>query len=49
MFGKLGYKVLELKRVAIGPIRLGDLKPSQIVPLSSEEIRLLKGAVGLKD
>ncbi|AEH23211.1 pseudouridine synthase Rsu [Thermodesulfobacterium geofontis OPF15] len=49
MFGKLGYKVLELKRIAIGPIKLGDLKPSQIIPLSSEEIRLLKEAVGLKD
>uniref|UniRef100_A0A7V4JR26 Pseudouridine synthase n=1 Tax=Thermodesulfobacterium geofontis TaxID=1295609 RepID=A0A7V4JR26_9BACT len=49
MFGKLGYKVLELKRVAIGPVKLGNLKPSQIISLSLEEIRLLKEAVGLKD
>uniref|UniRef100_A0A7V5XEZ0 Pseudouridine synthase n=1 Tax=Thermodesulfobacterium geofontis TaxID=1295609 RepID=A0A7V5XEZ0_9BACT len=49
MFGKLGYKVLELKRIAIGPIKLGSLKPLQIISLSSEELRLLKEAVGLKD
>lgn len=47
MFGRLGYKVVGLKRTAIGPIELGDLKPSEIVPLSFEEIQSLKKALGL--
>lgn len=47
MFGSLGYKVIGLKRIAIGSVELGELKPSEIVPLSEEEVKLLKKAVGL--
>jgi 16S rRNA pseudouridine516 synthase len=42
MFGKLGYQVLSLKRIAIGPVCLGDLKPAEALPLSQEELEVLK-------
>jgi pseudouridine synthase family len=48
MFGKLGYQVLFLKRIAIGPVRLGDLKPAEAMPLSQEELESLKTLLGLK-
>jgi len=48
MFGKLGYQVLFLKRIAIGPVRLGDLKPAEAMPLSQEELEALKTLLGLK-
>jgi pseudouridine synthase len=48
MFGKLGYQVLSLKRIAIGPVCLGDLKPAETLPLSQEELESLKALLGLK-
>jgi len=48
MFGKLGYQVLSLKRIAIGPVRLGDLKPAEAMPLSQEELESLKTLLALK-
>lgn len=48
MFGKLGYQVLSLKRIAIGPVCLGDLKPAEALPLSQEELEALKTLLGLK-
>jgi 16S rRNA pseudouridine516 synthase len=48
MFGKLGYKVLSLKRIAIGLVCLGDLKPAEALPLSQEELESLKTLLGLK-
>jgi len=48
MFGKLGYQVLSLKRIAIGPVRLGELKPAEAMPLSQEELESLKTLLGLK-
>jgi pseudouridine synthase len=48
MFGKLGYQVLSLKRIAIGPVCLGDLKPAEALPLSQEELESLKKLLGLK-
>jgi 16S rRNA pseudouridine516 synthase len=48
MFGKLGYQVLSLKRIAIGPVCLGDLKPAEALPLSQEELESLKTLLGLK-
>jgi 16S rRNA pseudouridine516 synthase len=47
MFGKLGYQVLSLKRIAIGPVCLGDLKPAETLPLSQEELESLKTLLGL--
>lgn len=48
MFGKLGYQVLSLKRIAIGPVSLGDLKPAEALPLSQEELGSLKTLLALK-
>lgn len=48
MFGKLGYQVLSLKRIAIGPVHLGDLKPAEAMPLSQEELESLKTLLALK-
>jgi len=48
MFGKLGYQVLSLKRIAIGPVCLGELKPAEALPLSQEELESLKTLLGLK-
>jgi len=41
----LGHPVLSLKRVRIGPIHLGNLKPGDWRELSSREIRTLRNAV----
>lgn len=48
MFGKFGYKVLNIKRIAIGPILLEDLSPCEIKPLTSEEISQLKRSLFTK-
>jgi 23S rRNA pseudouridine2605 synthase len=37
----VGYRVLRLKRLAVGPIRLGDLAPGQVRPLSRAEVQAL--------
>lgn len=42
-----GHKVLRLKRVAIGPIKLGKLKPGQWRDLTEEELKSLRKALGL--
>ncbi|MFN4131668.1 MAG: pseudouridine synthase [Caldimicrobium sp.] len=47
MFGKLGYKVLKIKRIAMGPIALEDLKPGEWKPLRDEEIKAVKEALKL--
>jgi 23S rRNA pseudouridine2605 synthase len=44
MLARLGHKVLELKRIAIGPIRLGHLEPGQWRPLTRAEVRQLEQA-----
>jgi len=41
MLAELGYSVKMLKRVRIGPIKLGKLRPEEARPLSSQEIKLL--------
>jgi 23S rRNA pseudouridine2605 synthase len=42
MLARLGHKVLDLKRIAIGPIRLGNLDPGEWRPLTKAEIRQLE-------
>jgi 23S rRNA pseudouridine2605 synthase len=42
LLARVGHKVLRLKRVAIGSLRLGDLMPGEYRPLRSEEVRELK-------
>ncbi|MCY0867077.1 MAG: pseudouridine synthase [Aquificaceae bacterium] len=43
-----GHKVLRLKRVAIGPISLGNLRPGQWRDLKEEEIKRLKKLLGME-
>ena len=42
MLGILGLVVVKLKRFAIGPIKLGDLKPGEFRNISKEELEELK-------
>jgi 23S rRNA pseudouridine2605 synthase len=44
---QVGYPVTRLVRVAVGPIRLGDLKPGRRRHLQQEEVRALYRAVDL--
>jgi 23S rRNA pseudouridine2605 synthase len=44
MLAKLGHKVMRLKRVAIGPIRLGKLRSGKSRRLSPPELAILKKA-----
>ncbi|MDW8066977.1 MAG: pseudouridine synthase [Aquificaceae bacterium] len=44
---RFGHKVVRLKRVAIGPIELGSLKPGQWRDLTKEELKKLRQALGL--
>jgi len=41
------FTVLRLKRVQEGPVRLGDLPPRKVRPLSVSEVAALRRAVGL--
>ena len=40
LFKALGHEVTRLKRVAFGPLRLGELQPGQFRRLTREEVRL---------
>lgn len=44
----VGLEVARLKRTAIGPLRLGMLKPGTYRELTSEELRAIRNAVGDK-
>ena len=44
LLARVGHKVLRLKRVALGPLRLGDMPPGEFRPLRREEVRELKEA-----
>ena len=47
MFEAIGHGVQKLKRIAYGPLNLGDLKEGSTRILSDNEIKKLKKAVGL--
>jgi 23S rRNA pseudouridine2605 synthase len=47
MLEKVGYPVIKLRRIAIGSLKLGDLKPGEMRRLTQEEVKELKG-YGLK-
>lgn len=49
MVSSLGGEVLRLVRVAFGPLRLKDLKPGQIRPLTEKELEELKNFLQLKN
>ena len=42
MLAKVDHKVLQLERIAIGPLRLGDMPPGAYRPLTSDELRALR-------
>lgn len=42
----VGLEVARLRRTAIGPLKLGMLKPGTYRELTSEELRNLRGAIG---
>jgi 23S rRNA pseudouridine2605 synthase len=44
LLARLGHKVLHLRRVAVGPVRLGDLPPGAVRPLAREEVQALQKA-----
>ncbi len=45
ILAQVGHKVQQLRRIAVGPIRLGQLKPGEYRLLSPDEIRLLRRLV----
>ena len=45
MFKHFGLLVEKLKRIRIGPLELGPLKPGQFRHLTDEEVRKLKKAI----
>jgi len=47
MMGKIGYNVMTLRRVAIGPLKLANLPSGKSRELSTSEIKLLRKSVGL--
>ena len=42
IFARIGHKVVRLKRIAIGPLRLGELPVGESRVLSRDEVRLLQ-------
>lgn len=44
MLARVGLKVRELERVAIGPLRAGELKPGQVKLLGKKDIERLRAA-----
>ncbi len=47
MFKAIGHEVLRLRRISIGPVKLGRLDTGEFRPLSRVEIAALKDALGL--
>ncbi|GAB4282292.1 MAG: pseudouridine synthase [Candidatus Rifleibacteriota bacterium] len=47
MFESLGRKVVQLHRIRFGPVKLGNLKPGEMRPLSETEKKDLLKAAGL--
>lgn len=45
LLARVGHKVQRLKRIAVGPLRLGDLPTGAVRPLSRKEIQSLEHAV----
>jgi 23S rRNA pseudouridine2605 synthase len=46
ILARVGHKVLRLKRIAVGPVRLGELPVAAYRRLTSEEVRKLEAGVG---
>ncbi len=48
MFEAVGHRVRRLRRVAVGPVRLGDLREGAVRPLTPQEERALRHRAGLE-
>jgi 23S rRNA pseudouridine2605 synthase len=48
IFARLGHKVLKLVRIAVGPIRIGNLPPGGVRRLSPSEVEALRREVSSK-
>ncbi|MCL5269110.1 MAG: pseudouridine synthase, partial [bacterium] len=44
----VGHPVLRLERIALGPLELSDLRRGHTRTLRAEEVRRLRGSVGLE-
>ena len=44
ILARIGHKVLQLKRVAVGPLQLGDLPVGACRPLTRDEVQMLERA-----
>ena len=44
LLARLGHKVQKLVRIAVGPVRLGDLPRGAVRPLTTAELRALRRA-----
>ncbi len=49
VFRKLKYRVVKLKRLSIGPIKLGNMKPGEIRDFTMDELFNLLGKLGLAE
>ena len=47
MFARVGHPVRKIRRIALGPLRLGKMRIGEVRPLSPAEVRRLREAVGL--
>jgi 23S rRNA pseudouridine2605 synthase len=49
LLASVGHKVQRLRRIAVGPVRLGELAPGEYRPLTREELQALRGATPGKE
>jgi 23S rRNA pseudouridine2605 synthase len=45
LLARVGHKVQRLKRIAVGPVRLGDLPAGAVRPLTKKEVESLQAAI----
>jgi 23S rRNA pseudouridine2605 synthase len=45
LLARVGHKVQQLKRIAVGPVRLGDLPTGAVRPLTKKEVESLQAAI----
>jgi 23S rRNA pseudouridine2605 synthase len=45
LFARVGHKVQRLTRIAVGPVRLGDLPPGAVRLLTKQEVAALRQAI----
>jgi 23S rRNA pseudouridine2605 synthase len=45
LLARVGHKVQRLKRIAVGPLRLGDLPAGAVRPLTKKEVESLEAAI----